>query len=594
MASGLAAPNYGMAPCGRVRVQPASPQLLSAVDNPSSTIGGRWIISSSALYLLEQVYKIENYPSLHMRQRLATDLEVSQRQIQVWFQNRRQRDRNLIKASEKLSPKMESSGLRPSDASRSAKDGDESMEKDEASDHCDAGSDASGASHSRAKKAPCASDKTPTSGHSSTPSSLASPSPELSPPSSPGLLSEHSHSRKTVPSLQMAPPTARPWQTLGLLPLMPQPMGNRSSAAHASAHHGAGPSSSSAERATHAERGVARAGAGQSFRPSLASMPAPPLPGVPSWGAPPPQAGIGGSARPSARPSLLTQGLGLEPSVAAALPNVAVYLQHIERLQSAYLRLGSGVNAPSLEGEAPPLPQPSKAAHSTHPLPRLPSSSVAASPMPLPTNPPFFATALGTPLFDLPLSQGIPGLWGGYPPPALSLDPSVFYNLHMSDLSAHVLRAHTAALSQAFSAPPLSIPPLSSLPLSSLPLSSPPMATGTAMPAPTASSSFPFQRSSSTMDDAPELGKCFKKPRSNTDPFPQSYARATSVDATSATTFEQPSTETSAIGSDYGTNSNDLNVDQAFDWRGANSMMDLDMDLIMGMAGVVDSKVAVV
>ena len=91
-----------------------------------------------------------------------------------------------------------------------------------------------------------------------------------------------------------------------------------------------------------------------------------------------------------------------------------------------------------------------------------------------------------------------------------------------------------------------------------------------------------------------ELGKCFKKPRSNTDPFPQSYARATSVDATSATTFEQPSTETSAIGSDYGTNSNDLNVDQAFDWRGANSMMDLDMDLIMGMAGVVDSKVAVV
>ena len=529
-------------------------------------------------------------------------------QIQVWFQNRRQRDRNLIKASEKLSPKMESSGLRPGDASRSAKDGDESMEKDEASDHCDAGSDASGASHSRAKKAPCASDISPqTGGHSSTPSSLASPSQELSPPSSPGHLTEHSHSRKTVPSLQMAPPTARPWQTLGLLPLMPQPMGNRSSAAHASAHHGAGPSSSSAERATLAERGVARAGAGQSFtggagqsftggagqsfRPSLASMPAPPLPGVPSWGAPPPQAGIGGSARPS----LLTQGLGLEPSVAAALPNVAVYLQHIERLQSAYLRLGSGVNAPSLEGAAPPLPQPSEAAHSTHPLPRLPSSSVAASPMPLPTNPPFFSTALGTPLFDLPLSQGIPGLWGGYPPPALSLDPSVFYNLHMSDL----LRAHTAALSQAFSAPPLSIPPLSipplsSLPLSSLPLSSPPMAIGTAMPAPTASSSFPFQRSSSTMDDAPELGKCFKKPRSNTDPSPQNYARATSVDATSATTFEQPSTETSAIGSDYGTNSNDLNVDQAFDWRGANSMMDLDMDLIMGMAGVVDSKVAVV
>ena len=523
-------------------------------------------------------------------------------QIQVWFQNRRQRDRNLIKASEKLYPNTESSGLRPVNASRSARDGDESMEKDEASDHCDAGSDASGASHSRAKKAPCASDKT--GGHSSTASSLDSPSQEHSPPSSPGHHTEHLHSGKTVPSLQMAPPTARPWQSLGLLPLMPQPIGNLGN--HLGNHLGSssalhtGPSSSSAERATLAERGVAMAGAGQSSMPSLASMPARPLLGVPSWGAPPPQAG-GGSARPSlltqglgreqsreqSRPSLLTQGLGLEPSVAAALPNVAVYLQHIERLQSAYLRLGSGVNAPSIEGAAPPLLQPSEVAHSTHPhsthpLPRLPSSSVAASPMPLPTNPPFFATALGTPLFDLPLTQsmpqGMPALWGGYPPPSLRLDPSVFYNMHMSDLSAHVMRAHTAALSQAFTAPPLS---------------SAPMATGTAMPSPTASSNFAFQRSSSTMDDAPELGKCFKKPRSNTDPSLHTYERATSVDAT-MTTFEQSSTDTTAIGSDYGTNLNDLNVDQAFDWRGANSMTDLDMDLIMGMAGVVDSKVGVV
>ena len=74
----MKAPIYGMPPCGRVRVQPASPQLLSAIDNP---ISGRWIISSSALYLLEQMYEIENDPPLHMRQRLATDLEVSQRLV---------------------------------------------------------------------------------------------------------------------------------------------------------------------------------------------------------------------------------------------------------------------------------------------------------------------------------------------------------------------------------------------------------------------------------------------------------------------------------------------------------------------------------
>ena len=55
---------------------------------------GRWIIDAPTLYLLEQVFKMERFPSQHMRQRLATDLKVSDRQVQVWFQNRRQRDRN--------------------------------------------------------------------------------------------------------------------------------------------------------------------------------------------------------------------------------------------------------------------------------------------------------------------------------------------------------------------------------------------------------------------------------------------------------------------------------------------------------------------
>ena len=41
----------------------------------------RWSISSSALYLLEQVFKIERFPSLHMRQRLAVDLGVTARQV---------------------------------------------------------------------------------------------------------------------------------------------------------------------------------------------------------------------------------------------------------------------------------------------------------------------------------------------------------------------------------------------------------------------------------------------------------------------------------------------------------------------------------
>ena len=41
----------------------------------------RWLISPPALYLLEQVFKMEHFPSLHMRQRLAADLNVSARQV---------------------------------------------------------------------------------------------------------------------------------------------------------------------------------------------------------------------------------------------------------------------------------------------------------------------------------------------------------------------------------------------------------------------------------------------------------------------------------------------------------------------------------
>ena len=48
---------------------------------PENEPKARWIISPPTLYLLEQVFKMEHFPSLHMRQRLAADLNVSARQV---------------------------------------------------------------------------------------------------------------------------------------------------------------------------------------------------------------------------------------------------------------------------------------------------------------------------------------------------------------------------------------------------------------------------------------------------------------------------------------------------------------------------------
>merc|ERR1712087_414565 len=54
----------------------------------------RWNITRGALDLLEQAFNLVKFPSLFVRQQLAQELNVSCRQVQVWFQNRRQRERN--------------------------------------------------------------------------------------------------------------------------------------------------------------------------------------------------------------------------------------------------------------------------------------------------------------------------------------------------------------------------------------------------------------------------------------------------------------------------------------------------------------------
>eukprot|EP00320_Phaeocystis_rex_P014170 CAMPEP_0119063946 /NCGR_PEP_ID=MMETSP1178-20130426/7151_1 /TAXON_ID=33656 /ORGANISM="unid sp, Strain CCMP2000" /LENGTH=375 /DNA_ID=CAMNT_0007045339 /DNA_START=41 /DNA_END=1164 /DNA_ORIENTATION=- len=55
----------------------------------------RWNISRPVLVVLEQVFALEKFPSQLMRQRLSADLGVTPRQVQVWFQNRRQRERTM-------------------------------------------------------------------------------------------------------------------------------------------------------------------------------------------------------------------------------------------------------------------------------------------------------------------------------------------------------------------------------------------------------------------------------------------------------------------------------------------------------------------
>ena len=69
-------------------------------DLPEDTGGGprkrkgkstRWNIPTTALGMLEQVFAKDKFPSVETRKKIAADLKVTPRQVQVWFQNKRQR-----------------------------------------------------------------------------------------------------------------------------------------------------------------------------------------------------------------------------------------------------------------------------------------------------------------------------------------------------------------------------------------------------------------------------------------------------------------------------------------------------------------------
>ena len=53
----------------------------------------RWTPSEDAKALLEKVFIADSFPTFAVRSQLAEQLSIDSRQVQIWFQNRRQRER---------------------------------------------------------------------------------------------------------------------------------------------------------------------------------------------------------------------------------------------------------------------------------------------------------------------------------------------------------------------------------------------------------------------------------------------------------------------------------------------------------------------
>jgi len=75
---------------------------LGGIESEKSKMS-RWQIGNGSLSVLEQVYSLDPFPGLDARRELAKQLNVSPRQVQVWFQNKRQRERKISRAKGQLS-----------------------------------------------------------------------------------------------------------------------------------------------------------------------------------------------------------------------------------------------------------------------------------------------------------------------------------------------------------------------------------------------------------------------------------------------------------------------------------------------------------
>lgn len=60
----------------------------------------RWNITPAQRRLLERTYKTTPYPVFALREQLGRQLNVTPRQVQIWFQNRRQRSRKGVREEE--------------------------------------------------------------------------------------------------------------------------------------------------------------------------------------------------------------------------------------------------------------------------------------------------------------------------------------------------------------------------------------------------------------------------------------------------------------------------------------------------------------
>lgn len=85
----------------------ALPARISKARRP------RWTPSEEARALLETIFSADSFPTFTVRNQLAEQLGIDSRQVQIWFQNRRQRERSKVLSGQMNEEEGEEEGEDP-------------------------------------------------------------------------------------------------------------------------------------------------------------------------------------------------------------------------------------------------------------------------------------------------------------------------------------------------------------------------------------------------------------------------------------------------------------------------------------------------
>ena len=72
-------------------IPPIAPVELQPLRGEKEDASGRWVLKPEDVVVLEQHFVAAKWPSRQLQAKLALELRVTRRQVQVWFQNKRQR-----------------------------------------------------------------------------------------------------------------------------------------------------------------------------------------------------------------------------------------------------------------------------------------------------------------------------------------------------------------------------------------------------------------------------------------------------------------------------------------------------------------------